>query len=266
MIFVSILLGLFLLYLFILMPRYTKKKNWEQLSTFNYAHRGLHNDRLPENTLEAYQKAIDHGYGFEFDVQHTKDNILVVMHDFSLKRACGLDKLVSELTYDEIKELTVFGSEYHIPLFTDVLKLADGKVPLVIEIKQNSQDCTTCELVSKYLDSYHGSFCVESFHPSAVKWFRDHRPDWIRGQLSADFSKDDTKSAWLSLLLENLCFNIMTRPDFVAYCVEDIHKFSFRIYRDLLKGNTALWTIRDQKTFTRYKSSHGVLIFENFII
>ena len=264
--FLVILLILILIYLFLLMPRYSKKEEWRELCKHNYAHRGLHNDKYPENTLVAYQNAIDHGFGFEFDVQRTKDDVLIIMHDFNLKRACNIDKAIVDLTYNEIKDLTVFGSEYHIPLFTEVLELVNGKVPLVIEFKQNDNNTKTCDLATPFLDNYTGKFCVESFHPLAVKWFKDKRPNWIRGQLSADFTKDDTKSALLSFLLENLLFSVLNRPDFVAYDVKDIRMFSFRVYRDILKGQTALWTIQDQATFTKYKDNHDLLIFENFIV
>lgn len=264
--FLFVLLIFIIIYLFLLMPRYSKKSEWQKLSEHNYAHRGLHNESYPENTLVAYQNAIDHGYGFEFDVQRTKDDVLVIMHDFNLKRACNVDKLIIDLTYDELKDLKVFGSKYHIPLFKEVLELVNGKVPLVIEFKQNDNNTKTCDLAAPFLDNYHGQFCVESFHPLAVKWFKDKRPDWIRGQLSADFTKDDTKSVFLSFMLENLLFSVLNRPDFVAYDVKDIKMFSFRVYRDILKGQTALWTIQDQATFIKYKDNHDLMIFENFII
>ena len=199
---------LILIYLYLILPRYNHQEAWKRLSNYRYAHRGLHNELAPENTLVAFQLAIDHGYGFELDVQRTKDNILVVLHDHNLKRTCGLDKEINELTYDQIKELKVFNSDQHIPLFEEVLALVSGKVPMIIEIKQNSKDPTTCELTAKYLDNYQGAFCIESFHPYAVKWFKEYRPEWIRGQLAADFSKDDTKSIFLSFVLENLLLNL----------------------------------------------------------
>ena len=257
---------LILIYLYLILPRYNHQEAWKSLSDYRYAHRGLHNELAPENTLAAFQLAIDHGYGFELDVQRTKDNILVVLHDHNLKRTCGLDKEINELTYDQIKELKVFNSDQHIPLFEEVLTLVSGKVPMIIEIKQNSKDPTTCELTAKYLDNYQGAFCIESFHPYAVKWFKEYRPEWIRGQLAADFSKDDTKSIFLSFVLENLLLNFMTRPDFVAYEVDDKDMFSFKFYRKILKGGSALWTIRDPHTYQSVKDQHDTVIFENFII
>ena len=69
------------------------------------AHRGLFNSILPENSLPAYQKAIDNGFAIEIDVFLTKDNFLVCVHDDNLLRLTGLNKSVWDLTLKEIKKL-----------------------------------------------------------------------------------------------------------------------------------------------------------------
>lgn len=246
--------------------RKSKKEEWEKLKKWDYAHRGLHHDDIPENTLRAYKEAIEHGYGFEFDIQRTKDDVLVVMHDFSLLRACNIDKNIDECTYEEIKDLTVFNQSDRIPLFTEVLDLVSGQIPLIIEIKMNSNNTRVCELVAEVLDQYKGAYCVESFNPVAVKWFKDHRPDWIRGQLSTSYNKN-RKNPWIiNYLLSNVLTNVLTRPDFVAYNVNDLDKhWGFKFYRDLIKGFTVLWTVRDQNTYTACKAKYDIQIFENFI-
>lgn len=260
------LILLILFYLFLLLPRYSKKNEWDKLKKYTYAHRGLHDSQKPENTLAAYKAAIDHGYGFEFDVQRTKDDVLVVMHDASLERSCQINRRIDECTYEEIKDLTVFNSNEKIPLFTEVLEMVNGKVPLVIEIKQYGFNTKTCELISELLDKYQGTFCVESFHPAAVFWFKKNRPHWIRGQLSCLHTKEK-KNPWIvSFLLEYLLLNVITRPDFVAYDVNGIHNLSFKIYRDILKGATALWTVKDKDTYLKNQKKHDIQIFENFTI
>ncbi|MDD2592315.1 MAG: glycerophosphodiester phosphodiesterase family protein [Erysipelotrichaceae bacterium] len=264
--FIIIILIIFLIYLFLIMPRYKTSPTWVRLSNYHYAHRGFHDHNAPENTIAAFQLAIDHNYGFELDIQRTKDNELVVFHDFDLKRACNIDKKIADIDHDQLKELTIFDSDHHIPLFDDVLRLVHGQVPLIIEIKLPNNDTTTCELAAKMLDQYPGDFCIESFNPLAVKWFKINRPEWIRGQLAADFSKDDTKSFALSFILENLLLNVVTRPDFVAFDVNELYMLSINIFHKILKGKTVLWTIRDKETFNRYQDKYDLFIFENFTI
>ena len=162
-----------------------------------YAHRGLHDLSLgiPENTMAAFRRAVEHGYGIELDVQLTKDGQVVAAHDFDLKRICGVEKDVDELTYEELKALPVLGTAEHIPLFQDVLDLVDGKVPLLVEIKYKHVGSSICRKAAELLDHYSGSYCIESFHPVALMWFRKYRPYTVRGQLGMNFHKDDGTGA-----------------------------------------------------------------------
>ena len=109
----------------------------QRASQIYYAHRGLHDNEseAPENTLAAFKKAVDQGYGIELDVQLTKDGQVVVAHDFTLKRNCGVNLDIDTLTYEELQRFPIFKSNERIPLFTDVLQVVDGKVPLIVELK-----------------------------------------------------------------------------------------------------------------------------------
>ena len=71
----------------------------------------------------------------ELDVQLTKDNQVVVTHDFHLRRNCNVQKEVNQCTYEELQRYPIFFSKERIPLLEDVLKVVDGKVPLIIELK-----------------------------------------------------------------------------------------------------------------------------------
>ena len=129
-----ILLGTAGAYLFAISPRLFNRP--EPVPKVYYAHRGLHDNQsdAPENTMAAFDKATEAGYGIELDVQMTKDGQVVVVHDFDLKRVCGIDKAVDECTYEELQEYPIYGSSQRIPLFTDVLQLVGGRVPLIVEI------------------------------------------------------------------------------------------------------------------------------------
>src|SRR5665648_751644 len=103
--FLSLILGVVFLYLYTIYPGKTDKNKIEPFLNLHYAHRGLfHNENNPENTLSAFELAIDKGYGIEFDVRITKDNIPVVVHDLNLLRVCGVDKNISDLHYDELQD------------------------------------------------------------------------------------------------------------------------------------------------------------------
>lgn len=129
----SLLLILAILYMIAIAP--ARRPLGEPFVSTKYAHRGLHDKELPENSLAAFGAAVDRGFGIELDVRLTKDGVLVVFHDDTLTRMCGVDKRVSELTLDEIKELKLAGSEYGVPTLEEFLDCVGGKVPLLIELK-----------------------------------------------------------------------------------------------------------------------------------
>ena len=98
------------LYLLMIMPRMTGKPDTVPFKEWLYAHRGLHDNAsdAPENSMRAFQKAVDAGYGIELDIQMTKDHVPVVFHDFTLKRICGAEGKVSDYTYEELQQFRLW--------------------------------------------------------------------------------------------------------------------------------------------------------------
>ena len=133
----AIIIGLLGLSVYMLRPETEKTRSFAAFDHTMIAHRGLfdNNAEAPENSLAAFRNAVEHGFGMELDVQLTKDEKLVVFHDFDLKRMCGVHKKLTELTYAELEQYFLKNSTEKIPLFSDVLELINGKVPLVVEIK-----------------------------------------------------------------------------------------------------------------------------------
>ncbi len=252
------------LYLLIIMPRITPRPMHEFMGWY-YAHRGFHDNKgdAPENSLKAMQLAVENGYGIELDVQLTRDEKVVVFHDASLKRVCGVDAKVNSMTYEELQRFRLLRSDEKIPLFSEVLKVIDGKVPLIMEVKMVNSKTRVCELTNKELENYAGVYCMESFHPFAVQWYRKKRPDVIRGQLSANFKKEGKKEGLQEWLVHMLIVNVLGRPDFVAYS----HKSAGNLSRNLnrLWGATAVaWTIRTQEELNKNRKKFDLFIFEGF--
>ena len=103
---IIILAVLAILYLLMIMPRLTNRRERKKFLSVYYAHRGLHDNETPapENSMAAFRKAVDAGYGIELDVQVTKDKIPVVFHDFTLQRVCGQEGKVCDYTYEELQK------------------------------------------------------------------------------------------------------------------------------------------------------------------
>lgn len=256
------------IYLFLISPRLIGRPDVSSLRGVHYAHRGLHDNAsdAPENSLKAIQKAVDAGYGIEFDVQLSKDGIPVVFHDATLRRVCGVEGNVWDYTLAELQTMKLADSEETIPTFEQVLKAVDGKVPLIIEYKLDRVSTRVCELANEQLRDYKGVYCIECFHPLAVAWYRKNRPDVIRGQLSQDFSKDEKyKGKFVMWLLGNLLTNCWARPDFVAYNYEHAGKLSRRLCCKM--GALAVaYTLKDQNSYERVKDQFELFIFDSFLL
>ncbi len=176
---------------FLIAPGRSSKEKRAPFAGRNFAHRGLHrlDKSVPENSLPAFDAAARIGYGVELDVRITKDGELVVFHDDNTKRVCGVDGRVEDLTWPELCKLRLCGTEYGIPLLTEVLELLGRRCPVIIELKRGGRNRELCKKTYGIMKKSGGRYCVESFDPRIVGWFRHHAPEVLRGQLASDPSR-----------------------------------------------------------------------------
>ena len=259
-----VILLLILLYLFLIAPS-REKPDDSQLRGWLYAHRGLHdgNEKVPENSMEAFRLAVEQGYGMELDVQLTKDGRLVVHHDGSLKRVCGVDKLIREVDF---ADLPLLPDGSRIPLFTEVLSMVDGRAPIIVEVKHYGGAAKVAKAAHEILKGYNGAYCVESFDPTAVHYFRKKAPHIVRGQLASGGKWDKAALNLPSYLaLKYLLVNALSRPHFVAYSVPADRVVSMWLMKRVFKPLLACWTVRDQQVLDdARKEGYLYPIFELF--
>ncbi len=266
--FIIILAVLFVLWALAIMPRVTDKPDFAPLEGWFYAHRGLYSkdQSVPENSLPGFALAVQRGFGVELDVHLTKDGKLAVLHDDDLQRMCGANGNLADLNSGELRNYKLAGTENTIPLFQDVLRVIDGKIPMIIELKVYKGNCTAlCERLCKELGGYDGAYCIESFDPRAVLWFKKHRPSVVRGQLAmrpAGYGKAANPLA--AFVAGNLLLNFLSRPDFIAYCVNDRRNVSFRLCKSLYGVQEFAWTVNDRKQGEEVQKNGGMLIFEHY--
>ncbi|MBE6017926.1 MAG: glycerophosphodiester phosphodiesterase [Lachnospiraceae bacterium] len=186
----------------------------------NFAHRGLHDidSGIPENSLAAFRAAREAGYGAELDVQLSKDGKVVVFHDDTLDRVCSVHGNVCDFSLAQLKEMSLLRTEERIPLFTEVLDVFNGGGPLIVELKSGKRNKELCEKTYEILKGYTGVYCIESFHPFIVKWFKDNAPEVFRGQLAQPLVKyPDTVSKLSAWLMAGCRLSFLNKPDFIAY-------------------------------------------------
>ena len=242
--------------------------DWSKFRPYRYAHRGLHDlaAGIPENTMPAFARAADHGFGVELDVHLTTDGRLVVIHDSHLGRLCGIDRKAHELHSEDYRSLGILGTEYHAPMLEEVLPIFEGVAPVILEIKADSGNAVAVtEAACRVMDQFHVTYCMESFDPRVLIWLRKHRPDICRGQLSCDYGKEAsvTLHPLLRKPLANLRGNFLTRPDFIAYKFADrAHPAPRRCIRQ--GAQEVSWTITTQKDLEIAEQDGCIVIFEGF--
>lgn len=255
------------LYFLAIMPRMSRRGSWDKFTGVYYAHRGLHDNTsdAPENSMKAFQKAVKAGYGIEMDVQLSRDLVPVLFHDFTLERACGKPGRVCDYTYEELQEFSLFGSKERIPKFEDVLSMVGGKVPLIVEIKMEWMNLAVCPAADRLLRDYRGIYCIESFHPAVLLWYRRYHNDVMRGQLSDGFVKSGEYRGLQYWMMQNLLLNWMTKPDFIAYNHKYADNLSRRLCRKLYRHLAVAWTIKSQKEMDEAGKEFEIFIFDSFI-
>ena len=263
MIFLQIFICLAALYVFLMHPRIRRADSSPFLGTF-FAHRGLHdnNHQIPENSLAAFQRAVDAGYGIELDVQLSADRTPVVFHDATLGRMCGIDRRVNELTFAELRQLSLVNTKEHIPSFQEALALVNGKVPLLVELKMEHLDFDIPREADALLSEYSGDYCIESFHPAALYWYRKNRPQIFRGQLSTNFNIENHSLSPFQYLFGKMILNFISRPDFISYKWADRKNPGFLVNKKLFHAPVAAWTLHGEKDLRAAKRSFDMYIFE----
>lgn len=261
-------LALLIVYVLLILPR-LPRRDIKPFLGWDYAHRGLWNEKRPENSLSAFKAAVEGGFGIELDVHLTADGQLIVHHDNSLKRMCGVEKKIAQTSMEEIRACRLLDTDEAVPTFDEVLEVVDGRIPLIVELKvEDGNDDALAAAAYERLKRYHGAWCVESFHPKSIGWFRRNAPEVIRGQLA--FNKagkgKDVPDKLLNVVIASLIQHMFSRPDFVSYeaASEKWYSLPMGVMR-LVRPWFAAWTVRSQKDMDALRGKYDMQIFEGFI-
>lgn len=238
----------------------------KELHRWSYAHRGLHAEGIPENSMAAFRAAKEAGYGVELDIHLLADGNLAVIHDSTLLRVTGLPGTIEQLRSHQLKDCRLYGTEETVPEFSQVLDLFQGEAPLIVELKAaNGNHAQLAEAACRMLDNYKGPYCIESFDPRCIRWLKKNRPELVRGQLTENyFAKGRPALPFILkwIMTENLT-NFVTRPDFIAYRYED-RKCTISNRLCAKRMARVSWTITSQKDYNEAVSEGWIPIFEGF--
>ncbi len=241
----AVLGGLVLLYTLLVMGRHGNP-GLKALRGWNYAHRGLHGQGRPENSMAAFRAALEQGYGVELDLHLLQDGELAVIHDHPLARTTGAPGTVEQLCAGDLCRYRLEGTGETIPTFHQVLSLFDGKAPLIVELKTaGSNYGALADAAMAQLKDYKGAYCIESFDPRCIWYLRRHYPKVVRGQLTENFIKGKGKLPFvMKFCLTHQLFNFLLYPDFVAYRFADRKNAGNFLVRKLWRTQGVAWTLK----------------------
>ena len=224
------------------------------------AHRGLHGGGIPENSMLAFEKAVEKGYNIELDVHITIDGIVVVFHDDTLTRMCGVERKIADCTKSELDTYTLANTDYHIPTLVEVLDMVDGRVEVLVEIKSTDAKVGRLESATHDIIKNYPNITIQSFNPMSVKWYKDNAPSIPRGILATgDYS---SQKKWpLSYMLKAMWFNGLCQPQFIAY--DERFILTSKYLARKRKGLKVLsWTVSSEDRYLKIKDLVDNIIFE----
>ena len=237
------------------------------------AHRGLH-DRtkgVVENSPSAFGAAIAAGYGIELDVQLSSDGAAVVFHDETLERLTAATGAVAERPMADLARLTLTGGSDTIPSLVTVLAMVSGRVPLLIELKDQTltlgnSDGQLEAATARALDGYGGPVAVMSFNPSMIAHMARLAPGIARGITTSSYDPAD----WAPVSAQT-CERLRDIPDydaveasFISHQGDDLTRPRVADLR--AKGATILcWTIRSPSEEAQARAVADNITFEQYL-
>ena len=233
----------------------------QNFTSIPIAHRGLHSDTVSENSMQAFSLAIERGYAIEIDIHLLRDGEIVVVHDANLKRVTGVDVLVKDIETKDLKNYPLLLNGETIPLFKDFLKLVDGRVPVLIEIKANDGlNTALCDKLLAELNGYMAKdkIALQSFNPYVVKYLKQNTDEYSVGLLA---TKKYNLGFFKNFILKNLLLYKNIKADFISYNV-NFMPFN-KVEKIKKRGHKALaWTINTPEKLEIARKYADNIIFE----
>ncbi len=253
---------------FAVKPRIFNKPDMGELRKYDLARGGFHDLKkgIPENSVPAFEEAISRGYGILADVRLTRDGVPVVFRDSRLPRLCSMEGAVENSTKEELEELQISGTEEKIPSLQEVLDLIDSQVPVIFRLHVEGDNYRSlCERVCALLDEYEGVFALESVDPRVLRWFKEQREEYIRGQVLDPSHKSGY--SYMNMIWDFFCgsllMNFLTGPDYISCSSASKLNPSLWLCRLVYRIQMMDWSVKSFEEYENAKTGGMIAVFEN---
>jgi len=235
-----------------------------------FAHRGLHDASagVIENTAPAFAAAIAAGYGIETDLQISADGEAMVHHDDALGRLTEGTGRVADMSAADIKAVRFLGSTAHVLTLGELFELVAGRAPLLLELKSRFDgELRLAKRAADLVARYSGHAAVMSFDPDQIEAVRNINPDLTRGIVAERHYADPEWKALPFARRQRLAWLLHTprsRPQFLAYSVQDLPAVPALLARALFGLPLLTWTVRNEYQRNRAARWADQVIFEGW--
>ena len=245
------------------------KSHW--LMNIPIAHRGMHDEIFPENSIPAFKRAVEEGFVIELDVRLSLDGVIFVHHDLNTKRMTGESLKSVDQSMARLRQLRLAGTIYRIPTFDEVLEVVGGQVPIIIEIKSEGSPgplekklCSRLKEYEKQCGRPHSElFVIQSFDPRVIRKIKKIDSGYITGQLSQSMNKKKIPG-WQKWLLAGCYANFYARPDFINYRYKDLPVGRISKMRESGMPVSG-WTIREESEIAVALKHCDNFAFDGFV-
>lgn len=227
-----------------------------------FAHRGLHDESRPRNSLAAHVAAADAGYGIELDIQLSRDGVPIVSHDPNTVHDTGVFRSIEATAAAAITELVFTGTELHLITLETLLAHVPPSVPLLVEIKPTHRVHEVVDAVARLLSARSDAVALQSFHPRIVRAARQRHPQFLTGQLGEAPSSALPLARRLHAM--TLASNAFVRPQFLALEVSTLSAPAAVFWRRRLHAPLLAWTVTTAEQVRACQLEGAGMIFEGF--
>jgi glycerophosphoryl diester phosphodiesterase len=235
------------------------------------AHRALHGPGRPENSRAGVRAAVAGGWGIEIDLQLSADGVPMVFHDAGLSRLTAASGPVRGRRAAELGAIPLKGGAEGIPTFAEVLEIVGGRVPLVVEIKDQSGEMGPTDgalerAAAEVASGYDGPLAFMSFNPHAVAVLAEAAPGLPRGLVTCAFRPEDWPGLRRARLAELAAIGDVARVGaaFVSHGHRDLGME--RVAELKAQGLPVLcWTVRSPAETAAALRVADQITFEGFV-
>lgn len=225
-----------------------------------FAHRGLHDDTKPKNSLSAIVAAADAGYGIEFDIHLSSDGVPIVSHDPDTLHDTGIGLRIEATHSSVLRQLSFLGNGERLATLDDVVREVAPAVQLLVEIKQTRRVRATIDAVAARLQGREQAVALQSFQPAMVWAAKRRHAAFAVGQLGE--AANDEMATLERLYWQTLFTNAWNRPDFLAMYVSELSSPTVTFWRERLHCPLLGWTVVDDADVALCRAAKAGLIFE----